>query len=149
MSENEDWKVKTIATWKQSEAASYEAQLSIAPDGTKFAGVRQYITTKKSGRIAGRQGINFKVGPDTLDSVNKIEELFSKLKTAILSSGPKDEFVLYKAATRKYLKDMVEDRVKVTPDLENARLFTKVRAKEVLSKLSSDWKIRPFKKDPK
>ena len=41
-----EWRYKTIAEFKASDTVAWRAQISIAPDGGKFAGSRKVITKK-------------------------------------------------------------------------------------------------------
>lgn len=74
------WVSRTVAEWKNSKASTWKAQISTSPNGQKFLGVRQYITTAKSGEIAGKGGFNFLEGPNSGEFLDEMIRLLTALK---------------------------------------------------------------------
>lgn len=83
-----EWKSKTLKEWKQSESVVWRAQMSRAPDGKEFVGVRQYIITAKSGEIAGRSGVTFALDEKSNVGLSKVIAL---LKTCMAHVGDIDD----------------------------------------------------------
>lgn len=68
------WTYKTIATYT-SGSTTWRTQLSTAPDGKQFLGIRKYIMTKTKGEVVTSTGMNFLFEgtvPDELQAVVKL-----------------------------------------------------------------------------
>lgn len=76
-----EWKTKTLAEVTTSEGVKWRAQLSIAPDKTKFAGIRKIAVKKDGTEIVTRDGLTFKYDASTIgDEVDAITGLLQALK---------------------------------------------------------------------
>lgn len=149
--EKGEWSSETIAEWSVSKALSWKAQISTAPDGGKFIGVRQYVTTAKLGEIAGKGGISIKLDENAGESLRKIRELLEALQFKLSrpslnkrKSESKDQFFLVKD-NGKYLTSIGSDGIKVSSDGKRAQLFTRERAQSLLDdRLSDAWSLKHF-----
>jgi hypothetical protein len=78
-----EWKVRTIAEFHATKSTVWRAQLSVAPDGTRFAGVKKFIV-KADGKeiIADRAGLNFVKDESLQNNLDGMLKLLKKLKQA-------------------------------------------------------------------
>ena len=160
--EKSEWTSKTITEWtpEGQKAITWKAQISKAPDGTQFIGVRQYITTAKMGEIASKGGISIKLDDKSEECLTRLTRMFNDLKMHIAEDGSpkvavknlkvvkapevKDDFILVKN-TGKYLTSFkIGMGAKVSSDLSRAQLFTKERADALLLRLSDAWEIKHY-----
>jgi hypothetical protein len=126
------WEAETISEWQQSDSATWKAQFSTAPDGAKFAGVRQYIKTASKGEIAGKAGFSIKIDDDTADVLERMESLIKTLRASLntklskSNARPKERnsrFVLYKEKTDRYLSVFGDGCNKVVSNIDKALVF--------------------------
>lgn len=78
-----EWKAETVKEWKSSEAVTWRAQKSTSPEGQKFIGVRQYVSTKTKGEIAGRSGITFVHSEEGIKALDKVIVLMTALRASL------------------------------------------------------------------
>ena len=149
--EKGEWSSETISEWSPTQAVTWKAQVSTAPDGGKFVGVRQYITTVKLGEIAGKGGISIKLDDNTGDALQQLASMFRDLRTHVakpldvVASKPKrivgDHFVLVKNTGKFLTAYTIGAGAKVSSFKSRAQLFTKDRATSVLKHLSDAWSM--------
>jgi hypothetical protein len=139
------WKTKTVGEWAQSGASVWRAQLSIAPDGKKLAGIRQHIITAKRGELVGRNGFSLWVDEHTLDSISAIEGLLANLKASLTKKSPakkvspSQQYLLVNQVG-KYLKSTGSDGTKVTSDPERAQIFSHAQSAVIMGRFPKRWK---------
>lgn len=75
------WKTKTVAEFKTDKVA-YRSQLSIAPDGKKFRGVRKFIIKKDGKEAVTKDGLTF-----SADDKASILEVIKLLKSLVGSTS--------------------------------------------------------------
>lgn len=90
------WRTKTVAEFEQTKHVVWRAQLSIAPDGKKFAGVRKYIKKRDGSEIADRAGITFAYDDSFPDNLSGIRRLFDKLAFEITKPKTSSRYVFMK-----------------------------------------------------
>jgi hypothetical protein len=157
-----EWSSETIAEWCVSKSLTWKAQISKAPDGGQFVGIRQYVTTAKMGEIAGKGGFSIKLDDKADDALEAMQNMITALRSQLSEevdgnvkpkksvvkppkgkklSLPTDGMFLLKKDNGKYLTSFVNGGgVKVSSDVNKAQLFTHERAKGLLDhKLSEAW----------
>lgn len=83
-----EWKTKILKEVTTSAGVKWRAQLSVAPDGTKFAGIRKIAVKKDGTEIVTRDGLTFKYDAATIaDEVDTITELLASLKGGTVKVG--------------------------------------------------------------
>ena len=116
-----EWKSKTLKEFKASEHTVWRAQISTAPDGKKFAGVRKYVLKRDGTEIADRAGISLPYEADTIvDNVDSIVELLQTLKGGTVRAD--SEYVLV-TPSGKFVKGRIKGKWQSTEDLERAKRF--------------------------
>jgi len=140
-----EWTHEVISEWKQSKTVVWRAQKSETPDGKTLMGIRKFIVKANGDEVVTRDGISFVSDPQTLtEGVEGIIELLGDLikanggkKTAAKKPAkkaraeePEDDedeedtaYVLFKKSTNRYLRDIEDGTIKVTPDLGRAKVF--------------------------
>ena len=69
------WTSETISESEQAGSVIWRAQISTAPDGKQFAGVRKYIVKRDGTELATKAGISLLVDEDTDKMVNEFGSL--------------------------------------------------------------------------
>jgi hypothetical protein len=119
-----EWKSKTLKEFKASEHTVWRAQISTAPDGKKFAGVRKYVIKRDGTEIADRAGISFPFEADTIgDNVDALIELLQTLKGGTVRASSETEYVLV-TQSGKFVKGRIKGKWQSTEDLERAKRFS-------------------------
>lgn len=149
--EKGEWVSETIAEFNTSPSVAWKAQISTSPDGKEFVGIRQYITTGKSGVLAGKGGITVMNDAKAEDFLLELERLVRDLRVQI-SGGSKSkkaiqeepQFFMVKN-NGKYLKSVTSTLVTVTSNVNVAQLFSKTQGLNLLkSRLSNDWTMKTY-----
>ena len=134
------WRTKTLAEHKVSDTVKWVAQLSISPDGKKFAGVRTVAVKKDGTEVITRDGITFLYDAAVIDdNVDAVISMLAKLKGGTVPAGTKvkSEFVLYNPKTEKYLTRVVDGVAKGTTD--------KPHESDKIKRASSKADLRAFR----
>jgi len=74
------WKVKVVKEATSQTGAIWRAQLSTAPDGTRFVGVRKFAVKKDGTEVLTRDGLSFHLGSTTVHDLELIVSLLNHLK---------------------------------------------------------------------
>lgn len=81
------WKTKTVHEFKvEGTAAVWRSQISTAPDGKRFVGVRKYFVKKDGTERADRAGMSILLDDNlltTMGQLKQIQGLFRSLQTAL------------------------------------------------------------------
>ena len=150
-----DWKAETLKEWKQSPTSIWRAQLSTAPDGKKFLGIRKFAVKKDGTEQYTAAGFNFPA--EGLEAEMAIEHFIDLMlacrrkpvaPTTAKVKPPKKQYVMIK--DKKFFVRTNSDTGKhvVSTDVNKARLFTA----DCLPELGSRWKainVTKYLKDPK
>lgn len=164
--EKGEWVSETIAEFNTSPSVAWKAQLSTSPDGKEFVGIRQYITTGKSGVLAGKGGITVMNDAKAEDFLLEIERLVRDLRVQIsgeakaqrntknnvkakkaAQSQEEPQFLMVKN-NGKYLKSVTSTLVTVTSNVNVAQLFSKTQGLNLLkARLSDAWTMKTYISD--
>lgn len=119
-----EWEHRVLGEYKASKSVVWRAQVSTAPDGKEFAGIRKFIVKADGTEIVGKDGFSV-LYEEAPEAVPKLQELIGllasgKVKKGTVASIDKDHYW--------YIKDE-EDRYymkpgKFTANRDNAKLFT-------------------------
>jgi len=150
-----EWTARTLAEHAVSKSVVWRAQISTAPDGKEFAGVRKYIIKADGTEIADRAGFNFPYDGATIgDNVDFMIQLLTALKggTVRVRASKTGPWVFRDGLGRgdRYLVNARRDdggkiKVRVTDDPAQAKRFkTEALAsawgENTVLKLKSGWK---------
>lgn len=150
-----EWKTHTLKEFKTSNSVIWRAQLSTAPDGTKFAGVRKVAIMKDGAEVMTRDGITLKYDADTInDEVDKLVELLQLLKGgkvrvkddsryALMNRESGGRYALMNRETRDWLTG-VANRLGVTKGRTTVLFSTAEEAREyrAVLKNSALWVVK-------
>jgi hypothetical protein len=141
-----EWRTKILKEVQTSDGVKWRAQLSIAPDGTKFAGIRKVAIKKDGTEVMTRDGLAFKYSSSLSDEVEVILGLLSALaKPGPKKSGPDDAaFMLVHKVNKRPLTGSKEG-AGTTASRKPALIFSSaVEAKEYRSTLDNgdDFKVK-------
>lgn len=157
------WTSRTLAEWNQSQSVIWRAQISTAPDGKEFAGVRKYIRKADGSEIADRSGISLLYDAGTLgESVDALIDLLQKLKggkvrlSSVTGAKTTDKgpFVIEQRGSKKFLvrAKRIEGQLKLktTEVLAEAMVFATYQEAEdygdkTVFKIKGGWQIQPLK----
>lgn len=161
--EKGEWTSETIAEFNTSPSVTWKAQVSVSPEGKEFVGIRQYITTGKSGVLAGKGGITVMNDDKAENFLREIERLVRDLRVQIsgetkAKANTKDNIKAKKVAQAqeepqfflvknngKYLKSVTPTLVTVTSDKNSAQLFSKTQGLNLLkARLSDAWTMKTY-----
>lgn len=121
-----EWKTKTLAEVTTSEGVKWRAQLSIAPDKTKFAGIRKIAVKKDGTEIVTRDGLTFKYDASTIgDEVDAITGLLQALKGGkIKVKDQADSFVLFDPRLKRPLTGCTSENLGTAREGKKPKVFT-------------------------
>lgn len=118
-----EWSAKTLAEFPvKGTAAVWRAQISTAPDGKRFAGIRKYFVKKDGTERADRAGLSFLIDEEspttTATALAKVANLLVEVSNS-LAAGKRSEKARVKAKPTeekwalqkgtKYLKTWFKD----------------------------------------
>lgn len=126
-SDKGEWKTKTLAEVTTSDGVKWRAQLSIAPDKTKFAGIRKIAVKKDGTEIVTRDGLTFKYDASTIgDEVDAITGLLQALKGGKIKAGEQstDSFVLFDPRLKRALTGCSSENLGTAREGKKPKVFT-------------------------
>jgi hypothetical protein len=90
--EKSEWKSRTLKEVQTTPGVKWRAQISTAPDGTQFAGIRKVAIKKDGTEIMTKDGLSFKYDGSTIkEEVDQICELLQALTGGRVKIQPKTE----------------------------------------------------------
>lgn len=98
-----EWKAKTLKEVKTSDGVVWRAQITVAPDGRKFVGVRKFAVKKDKTEVVTKDGLSLivqdgKVPVETIQAITNLLSVFSKSKATETAT----QFVLRNRTTGKF-----------------------------------------------
>lgn len=159
-----EWETRALGEFQQSKSVIWRAQISKAPDGKEFAGVRKFIVKSDGSEIADRSGITLPYDGTTIaEQVDGLVELLLKLKGGVVkikskTPGPmatkkaKGPFVLQRSSGKllvRYSKVEGQVKIKTTEDAEAAKTWPTAEEAEAYGektvfKLKAGYKVVPL-----
>ena len=88
------WEVDVVKEVATSDHVVWKSQVSTAPDGTRFAGIRKFAI-RNNEEVVTKDGISLKIGDATADELLALSSLLVGLAGAL--STKKDRIVLWSA----------------------------------------------------
>lgn len=94
MATKKEWSAETLAEFAvEGTSAVWRAQISTAPDGKRFAGLRKYTVKADGSERADRAGFSLLLEEDNLDATStllgELSTLMSSLSSGLVSSNKK------------------------------------------------------------
>lgn len=97
-----EWKSRTLKEIHTSAGVKWKAQISTAPDGTQFAGIRKVAIKKDGTEVMTKDGLSFKYDGSTIkDEVDQICDLLQALtggKIKVKAQAKEKKFALFNAS---------------------------------------------------
>lgn len=157
--EKGEWSSKTLLEKKTSGGVIWRAQISTAPDGKKFAGLRKVAVKKDGTEIPTRDGLTFLYNAASIgDEVDLMVELLLALKggKVKVEEKPKHQFMLVNREGKKLVDVKINGKRCMVLHTKNStgmtRLFNSLaeakgyREAKFLSheEVSKDWLVKKY-----
>lgn len=81
------WKSQEISSFDDSNNGTWRAQAVIAPDGSKFLGVRRFVTKKDGTEVMTSTGFLISYGENTRKTLDGLSDLLKEMKAFLKERG--------------------------------------------------------------